>query len=138
VANTLISTDANYLGKKNGRLPGRGSKSNTRDRSKSSSSDNKVVVIHMCRICTSQSVAETQIMMLTKQMAALTMQMTKLTKEWNQEKARNRARSRSRSQQRFRPRSRIPRRDGVCYYHWRFGQETERCTQLCTFKKENE
>jgi len=86
---------------------------------------------------TSQTATNSQIMMLTQQMAALTMQMTKLTQEWNKEKARNRARSRSRSQHRYRHRSRTPRRDGVCYFHRRFGQEARRCTQPCTFQQEN-
>jgi len=81
---------------------------------------------------TSQAVEETQIMMLIKQMAA----MTKLTKEWSQKKARNQARSRSKNQQRFWPRSKTPRRNGVYYYHRRFGQK--KYTQPCTFKKENE
>jgi len=85
---------------------------------------------------TPQTTTETQIMMLTKQIAALTVQMTKLTKEWSQERSRNRARSRSRSQRRYR--SRTPKRNGVCFYHQRFGQKAERCTQPCTFKKENE
>jgi len=88
---------------------------------------------------TSQAVAETQILMLTKQIAALTVQMTKLTKEWNQEKARNRARNRSRSQRRYRHRSRTPQGSGICFYHRRFGQEAEKCTQPCAYrKKENE
>jgi len=82
---------------------------------------------------TSQPAAESQIMLLTKQIAALTMQMSKLTKEWSQEKARNRARSRSRSQRRYR--SRTPKGNGVCFYHRRFGKEAEKCTQPCTFNK---
>jgi len=86
---------------------------------------------------TSQTTTETQIMMLTKQVAALTVQMIKFTKEWSQERSRNRARSRSRSQRRYR--SRTPKRNGVCFYHQRFGQKAEKCTQPCTFnKKENE
>jgi len=85
---------------------------------------------------TLQTTTETQIMMLTKQVAALTVQMIKFTKEWSQERSRNRARSRSRSQRRYR--SRTPKRNGVCFYHQRFGQKAEKCTQPCTFKKENE
>jgi len=88
---------------------------------------------------TSQTTTETHIAMLAKQVAALTMQVSKLTNEINQEKVRGRTRSRSRSQRRFRHRSRTPKGNGVCYYHRRFGQEAERCTQPCTFKKkENE
>jgi len=84
---------------------------------------------------TSQTAAEAQVLMLSKQIAALTVQMAKLTEDWNKEKARNRARSRSRSRHRFRPRSRTPRNDGVCYYHRRFGQDAKKCTHPCTYKE---
>jgi len=87
---------------------------------------------------TSQMTTKTQVLMLTKQIAALTAQMSKLTREWNQEKSRNRARSRSRDQRRFRHRSRTPKGNGICFYHQRFGQKAEKCTQPCAYKKENE
>jgi len=46
---------------------------------------------------TSQTAAEAQMIMLSKQIATLTVQMAKLTEDWNQKKARNRTRSYSRS-----------------------------------------
>jgi len=87
---------------------------------------------------TPQTTAEIQIMMLSKQVAALTMQMAKLTEDWSQERARNRARSRSRSRPRFRPRSATPKRDGMCYYHRRFGAEARKCTHPCTYKENSQ
>ncbi|XP_024876614.1 uncharacterized protein LOC112457667 [Temnothorax curvispinosus] len=69
---------------------------------------------------------------LSKQIAALTLQVEKMVKSI-QAQGRNRQRNRSRSRQR----SKTPRRDGVCYYHRRFGAEAQKCTQPCTFKAEN-
>jgi len=82
---------------------------------------------------TSQTAAEVQLMMLSKQVAALTMQMAKLTEDWSKERARNRTRSRSRSRPRFRPRSTTPKKDGICYYQkiWSGSQEMYTPMYVC-------
>jgi len=75
-----------------------------------------------------QNLWATQMEALTKQVATLTEQMTSMAKEFRQ--GRGRARSRSRD----RARSKTPRKDGICYYHRRFGAEAKKCTKPCTFQ----
>ncbi|XP_070169328.1 uncharacterized protein [Polyergus mexicanus] len=71
-----------------------------------------------------------QIEMLTKQVAALTTQMTRFMKQRNTRgSTRERSRSRSRNYQR------TSKQEGICYYHKRFGAEARKCTQPCTYKK---
>jgi len=65
---------------------------------------------------------------LTKQVATLTQQMSKMAKGF--QRGRERARSRSRD----RARSKTSKKDGICYYHRRFGEETKKCTKPCTFQ----
>ncbi|XP_070161374.1 uncharacterized protein [Polyergus mexicanus] len=77
---------------------------------------------------------ETQIDALRDQVAALTTQVTKMTRKFQREQQGKRPRSQSRDRQR----SRTPRREGICYYHRRFGAEAKKCTTPCSFKKENE
>lgn len=71
---------------------------------------------------------------LTKQVAALTMQMTTMAKTFQEDRERSRSRNRSRG----RPRSRTPKKDSICYYHRRFGADAYRCAQPCSYKAENE
>jgi len=84
---------------------------------------------------TPRTAAKAQVIVLSKQIVALTLQMAKLAEEWSKEKARNRTRSGSRSRHRFRLRNRTPKNDGVCYYHKRFGQDfgERKCTHSCTY-----
>jgi hypothetical protein len=65
---------------------------------------------------------EQQIAQLSKQVAELNKRFT--TKENN--KKRSRSRSRSRTEEKD---------TGVCYYHRRFKEKAQKCTQPCTFKK---
>ncbi|KMQ85816.1 hypothetical protein RF55_15411 [Lasius niger] len=66
---------------------------------------------------------------LTKQVATLTAQMSGIVKELRK------GRSRTRSQSRQRTRSKTPRKEGICYYHRRFGAEAKKCTQPCTYQE---
>jgi len=70
---------------------------------------------------------------LSKQVAALTAQMTKLMKKSN-----FRDRSRSRSRNRFQHKKSNQESHGACYYHRRFGEEARKCTQPCNYKSKNE
>lgn len=79
----------------------------------------------------SQMPWEAQIEALTKQVAALTSHMTKMSKQLTTERGRRRDKSRSRD----RARSKTPKHSGVCFYHKRFGEDARKCTHPCTFAK---
>jgi len=66
---------------------------------------------------------EQQVMQLAKQVANLN---SRLSKKLDKSKKRERSRSRSR---------RKPEEEGICYYHRRFQEKAQKCTQPCTFKK---
>ncbi|XP_011263135.2 uncharacterized protein LOC105255519 [Camponotus floridanus] len=71
----------------------------------------------------SQNTLTTQMEALTLQVATLTERLTNMAKELR------RGRSRARSRSRGKPRSRTPAKEGLCYYHRRFGAEAHRCAQ---------
>ena len=72
-----------------------------------------------------QTIEQSDLQQMREQLAQLTLQVSALT-------TRNpRQRSRSNSRGGFRQRS--PSRQGVCYYHRRFGANARRCTRPCTF-----
>jgi hypothetical protein len=83
---------------------------------------------------TVQQAWTTQMEMLTKQVAALTTQMA----NWAKTSRRGRSRSRTRDYTQKRERSKTPKQEGVCYYHRRFGAEARKCTQPCTYQKNEE
>ncbi|XP_011687080.1 PREDICTED: uncharacterized protein LOC105449522 [Wasmannia auropunctata] len=76
---------------------------------------------------------ELQIAALSKQVADLTTEVTKMARN------RERSRSRHRSQARDRPRwrSRSPAQEGVCFYHRRFGDKAMKCTTPCNYRTKN-
>ncbi|XP_018360344.1 PREDICTED: uncharacterized protein LOC108759403, partial [Trachymyrmex cornetzi] len=71
-----------------------------------------------------QNALEEKILTLTKQVAALSTQMTKVLRS-------NRSRS-HRSRSRFKQEKSDQK--GICYYHRRFKEEARKCTQPCSFK----
>lgn len=70
---------------------------------------------------------EDQIKQLTKQVADLKGQLTKANKE-------NKKRSRSQSRPKTQPLEGTAA-DGICYYHRRFKENAQKCTQPCAYKK---
>jgi len=66
---------------------------------------------------------EQQVTQLAKQVASLN---SRLSKKLDKFKKRERSRSRSK---------RKPEDEGICYYHRRFQEKAQKCTQPCTFKK---
>jgi len=83
-----------------------------------------------CRAVTVASVQPTPSTSLEQQVALLTKQVASLNSRLSKkiEKSRKRERSRSRSH-------RKPEDEGICYYHRRFQNKAQKCTQPCTFKK---
>ncbi|XP_011699190.1 PREDICTED: uncharacterized protein LOC105456671 [Wasmannia auropunctata] len=79
---------------------------------------------------------ELQIAALSRQVAELTTEVTKMARNMNQQRPRSRQRSFSRDRSRWRSKS--PASDGVCFYHRRFKDEARKCTKPCTFKAKNE
>ncbi|XP_011687077.1 PREDICTED: uncharacterized protein LOC105449518 [Wasmannia auropunctata] len=73
---------------------------------------------------------ELQIAALSKQVAELTTEVTRMARN----QARTRSRHRNQSGGRPRWRSKSPAQEGVCFYHRRFGDKAIKCTTPCHFK----
>ncbi|XP_036144358.1 uncharacterized protein LOC118646148 [Monomorium pharaonis] len=71
---------------------------------------------------------ETELEALRKEVAALTTQVSRMARSMMKQRQRTRSRSRSRTIE----------QNGICYYHRRFGNEAKKCTQPCTFTKNDE
>ncbi|XP_011883567.1 PREDICTED: uncharacterized protein LOC105570738 [Vollenhovia emeryi] len=74
---------------------------------------------------------EAKVEALIKQVASLT---THLSRDKKRDKKSERKRSRSRSQKS----AKGANNEKHCYYHNRFGEKAQKCTQPCTYKSENE
>ncbi|XP_070158995.1 uncharacterized protein [Polyergus mexicanus] len=96
--------------------------------------NNKALVFATSAETTNKKPWEEQIQALSRQVAALTTQMANATKRWDRERGRSRQRNRSGN----RARSKTTRQEGVCFYHQRFGEKARKCTQPCTYKKNEE
>ena len=88
------------------------------------------------RVQVSEATASPQLDAMFQQLTLLTAKMAEVTASL-QEIAVVKERSRSRSRGRSQHRSRNRTHPGMCWYHWRFGNQATRCDKPCNFEADS-
>jgi len=83
----------------------------------------RAVAVASVQPASSTTTLEQQVVQLAKQVASLN---SRLSRELDKSKKRERSRSHSKKK---------PEDKSICYYHRRFQEKAQKCTQPCTFKK---
>jgi hypothetical protein len=90
---------------------------------------------------TTDASLHTQIQCLTQELSALEIQMAAMMSQVQEVSSGSgggpRRPSHPRTRSRLRSRSREPRPDGMCSYHWTFKDKANKCTSTCTWATEN-